>query len=216
MVNTLNRGEIMKKRIVMYSIYGICLLLMIGLLVAYNVTSTTNNSPAILTDYDYAIDIFKNTLAPVVSQTEEVTISRPYTAEGVKIVRNYYDYRDDEKEQQKAIIYYDGTYMQSTGIYYAADKEFDVLAVLSGEVTEVLTDELVGNSITIKHDDNTYSIYQSLKDITVKKGDRVNQGDKLATTGTSNINKDLNNHLYFELMIGGLSVNPEEYYDAAL
>ena len=72
----------------------------------------------------------------------------------------------------------------------------------------MLTDELVGNSITIKHDDNTYSIYQSLKDITVKKGDRVNQGD--------NINKDLNNHLYFELMIGGLSVNPEEYYDAAL
>ena len=86
MVNTLNRGEIMKKRIVMYSIYGICLLLMIGLLVAYNVTSTTNNSPAILTDYDYAIDIFKNTLAPVVSQTEEVTIARPDNAEGVKIV----------------------------------------------------------------------------------------------------------------------------------
>ncbi len=214
MVKTLNRGEIMKKRIVMYSIYSICLLLMIGILIAYN-SSTVNTKEQTNPDYDYVIDMFEKNVESVINDNQ-VTLIRPYNDEDVKIVRNFYNYQDDASNQQKAITYYEGTYMQSTGICYSKGDSFDVIAVLSGEVTEVVTDELVGNSVTIKHDDNTYSIYQSLTDITVKKGDRVSQGDLIAKSGTSNINKDLNNHLYFELMINNASVNPEEYYDAEL
>ncbi len=214
MVKTLNRGEIMKK-IVMYSVYSVCLILMICVLVGYNSLNKETSGPEVLIDYDYVYDLFKNPIQQVNSDSE-LTVIKPYTYEKVTIAQNYYDYRGEEKDQQKSIIYYDGTYMQSTGVSYSAGESFDVVAVLPGEVTEVVEDELVGNSITIKHEDNTYSVYQSVTDITVSKGDSVNQGDKLAVSGTSNLNKDLNNHLYFELIIDGNSVNPEEYYDAAL
>ncbi len=216
MVKNFNRGEIMKKT-VMYSIYSVCLIVMIGVLVAYNNMNSDVDIPStsVMTDYDYVIDLFDHNLQQV-NKEGKTTLIRPYSSNGVKIVKNFYDYKGEEKEQQKSIIYYEGTYMQSTGISYSADGSFDVLAVLPGEVTEVLKDELVGNSVTIKHDDNTYSVYQSITDITIQKGDHVEQGDKIAVTGTSNISKDLNNHLYFELIVNGVSVNPEEYYDAEL
>ena len=57
------------------------------------------------------------------------------------------------------------------------------------------------------------SIYQSISNITVKEGDKINAGFVIATSSTSNISADLNNHLYFELIIDGASVNPENYYD---
>lgn len=214
MVKTLNRGEIMKK-IVMYSVYSVCLILMICVLVGYNSLNKETSSPEVLIDYDYVYDLFKNPIQQVNSESD-LTVIKPYTNEKVSIAQNYYDYRGEEKEQQNSIIYYDGTYMQSTGVSYSSGEAFDVVAVLPGEVTEVVEDELIGNSITIKHEDNTYSVYQSVTDITVSKGDSVNQGDKIAVSSTSNLNKDLNNHLYFELIIDGKSVNPEEYYDAAL
>lgn len=214
MVKTLNRGEIMKK-VIIYSIYSICLVLAIAVLVMYSVNNNRMEQSNEIIDYDYVMDIFSNATQSVTNETE-AKIIRPYTDTKVSIVKDFYDYQADEKEQQNAIVYYEGTYMQNTGICYSSGTNFDVISVLSGEVTEVVEDELVGNSITIKHDENTYSVYQSIKDLNFKEGDHVDQGDKIGTSSTSNMNKDLNNHLYFELIINGVSVNPEEYYDAAL
>lgn len=205
------------KKIIIYSIYSFCLVLMIGLLVGYNSLnkSTKEELTKPVVDYDYVYDLFDN-VTEYVNTDVEITLVRPYTISGIKIVKNYYDYKGDEESQRNSLIYHDGIYMQNTGVCYGMESSFDVIAVLNGEVTEVVTDELVGNSITIKHEDNTYSVYQSIAEITVKEGDKVNQGDKLGISSTSNINNDLNNHLYFELIIDGESVNPEEYYDTAL
>ncbi len=203
------------KKYIIYSLYGFCLILMIAVVVTYNNVSKDAPTAEILTDYDYVYDILNSTVKEVNNESQ-ITVIKPYINKDVKIVKNYYDYKSEEKEQQNSIMYYDGTYMQSTGISYGAKDSFEVVSVLPGEVTEVLEDKLVGNSITIKHDDNTYSVYQSIKDIKVSKGDKVSQGDVLATTGTSNISQELNNHLYFELIVNGKCVNPEEYYDSAL
>lgn len=201
------------KKIIIYSISSLSLIIMIVGLVVYKNNSNMVASPT--TDYDYVYDILDNIDIPVVNN-EDVKLIRPYVDNSVKVVKDFYDYKDKEDVQQNSIIYYENTYIQSTGISYGNEKAFDVVAILPGEVTEILTDELVGNSITIKHADDTYSVYQSITDITVSKGDHVEQGDKLAKTSTSNISKELNNHLYFELIIDGISVNPEEYYDKAL
>lgn len=208
------------KKVIMYSVYSFCLVLMLGLIVGYGLVNNKKaevsegvSSPVV--DYDYAYDLFDN-VTDFVNNETEITLIRPYTIEKVNIVKKYYDYKADQETQKNALIYHEGIYMQNSGICYGADEQFDVVSVLSGEVTEVVNDELVGNSITIKHDDNTYSIYQSVTEILVSEGDKVNQGDKIAVSGVSNINKDLNNHLYFELVVDSNSVNPEEYYDKAL
>ncbi len=206
------------KKIVLFSIYGICIVFMLAVVIGYNVVNKNyvESEDSILPiDYEYVQDIVDPPTQQVNSD-KDIAVIRPYFEKEVSIVKNYYDYKSDEKTQQNSITYYDGTYMQNTGISYGSKKDFDVVSVLPGEVIEVIEDELVGNSITIKHSDNTYSVYQSIKDISVKKGDKVNQGDKIAISGTSNIAKDLDNHLYFELVIDSNCVNPEEYYDKAL
>ena len=154
---------------------------------------------------------------PVINEVEEknTKIIRPYVDNNVKIVKNFYDYKDSSENQMNALIYYQDTYMQSNGVAYASGDNFNILAILDGEVIDVLEDELVGNSITIDHG-NMKTIYQSLSEVDVKVGDKVNQGDIIGISGTSNINSDLGNHLYFEMLVNDLNVNPEEYYDTTI
>lgn len=199
------------KKFIIYSIYSICFILMLSVVVAYNVSNKNQSQKNI--DYDYVEDILESPYESVNNEVYDDKIIKPFNDEDVKIVKNFYDYKLDEKEQQNSIIYYDNTYMQSSGISYSTGKSFEVLSIYEGEVTEISDDELTGNSITIKHNDNTYSVYQSLENIKVKKGDKIKKGQVLALSGTSNLNKDLKNHLYFELIIDGKCVNPEEYYD---
>ncbi len=152
---------------------------------------------------------------PVNNEIKETKVIKPFTDNNVKIVKNFYDIKDPADEQMQSLIYYQDTYMQSNGIAYASGDKFNVIAVLGGEVIDVTEDELLGNSITIDHGE-IKTIYQSLSEIDVQEGDIVNQGDIIGITGTSNINSVLGNHLYFEMLVDVLNVNPEEYYDKVI
>ena len=102
--------------------------------------------------------------------------------------------------------------MQSNGVAYGKNETFEVLTILPGTVTDVRRDELLGKVVEIKHNENVTGIYQSLSDTTVQKGDTVIQGQSIGQSGTSSLEKDLKNHVYFELVVNGATVNPEEYY----
>ena len=103
--------------------------------------------------------------------------------------------------------------MQNAGVSYVLKATFDVVSVLDGTVIDVKEDEVLGKTITIKHDDKLTSTYQSLSEVNVKKDDEVTQGQVIGKSGTNKLEKDLGNHLYFELTVDSTSVNPEEYYD---
>ena len=122
----------------------------------------------------------------------------------------------DEESQKKSIIYYQDTYMQSSGISYSSDKQFDVLSILDGKVTEIKEDNLLGNVITIEHSNGIISSYQGVTDIEVKQGEEVKQGDIIAKSSKLNLLPDVENQLYFELIINGTNVNPDNYYDKSI
>ena len=106
--------------------------------------------------------------------------------------------------------------MQNSGVDYTSDNSFDVISILDGTVINVYENEILGTSIEIRHNNDLISVYQSLSEISVKKDDQVIQGQIIAKSGTSNINKDLGNHLHFELYYKGKIVNPEEYYNKSI
>ena len=197
------------KKSVVYSLYGISFtLLLTGIVLLGMATKQATQKT-----YDYvskSIFDYKEEV-PVVNSSD--SIKRPYTDESVKIVKDYYDYQDEAKEQENSLIYYENTYIQSSGVSYSNGNTFDVTSVLEGTVKEVKEDTILGNSITIEHDNGIVSVYQSITNITVKEGDKINAGFVIATSGTSNISTELENHLYFELIINGVCVNPENYYD---
>ena len=151
---------------------------------------------------------------PVVSTS--VKIVKPYLDETVKLVRSFYDYEGDSADQEKAIILYEDTYMQNSGADYANENVFDVISILDGTVISVEDNDILGTTVEVRHSNELISVYQSLSDVSVKENDQIIQGQIIAKSGTSNINKDLGNHLHFELYYKGKIVNPEEYFNKSV
>ena len=137
----------------------------------------------------------------------------PYTDLSTSIGKTYYDYKGEASEQEKSIIFHENTYIQNSGLDFTNNQMFDVVAVLEGTVTNVKEDKLLGKIVEINHNNEYISIYQSLSEVNVKKDDKVYQGQSIGKSGTNNLDKDLGNHLHFELYCNGSVVNPEEYYD---
>ena len=161
-------------------------------------------------DYDYVSETILDETTPVVS--EPVVILNPFTDGEVTIITNYYDYSANNEQQENSLIYSEGTYMQNTGIIYGKETPFDVISILDGTVNDVKNDPLLGTVIEIQHENNVISVYQSLGETSLKKGDTVLRGQVIGTSGTCNLNANLGNHLLFELIVNGSNVNPEEYY----
>ena len=146
---------------------------------------------------------------PVINEND--TIIYPYVEENVKIGKSYYDYKGEEQSQENSLILHDNTYYQSEGIDFVSEKEFEVLAIYDGTVTNIKEDDNVGKTVEIKHENGLISIYQSLKEVNVKKNDIVSKGQVIGMSGTNEMEKDLGNHLHLEIYENGQANNPENY-----
>ncbi len=193
-----------------YVIPTLSFIALFGLLV----TTFMQTSGTLTPPLDYVDDTILGNEVPVINSTE--MIINPYISDKVTIGKNYYDYRATEEEQEKSIVKYDDTYMQNSGIDFISDETFDCISILDGEVISVSDDETLGKVIKIQHDNNYTSIYQSLSEVVVKKGDKVIQGQIIGKSGTNKIDSPLGNHLHFELYINGQMVNPRDYLNKSL
>ncbi|MGG0656525.1 peptidoglycan DD-metalloendopeptidase family protein [Rummeliibacillus pycnus] len=127
-----------------------------------------------------------------------------------KVIQDYYDVEASEEAREGALLVFNQTFTTSDGIAIAVNSEsFDVLAALSGTVEEVKNDPFVGNEITISHANGMTTQYSSVGEITVKKGDKVDQGQKLGKAISNEWNPTAGTHLYFEVMQEGKHINPK-------
>ena len=197
------------KRSVIYAVYALGVVSLIGTIYLIEGAMSKNRFDD-NEEYNYVSKtIFDNTV-PVVGEVSQVT--RPYKEDDITILRNYYDYKADRASQEKSLIYYEGTYLQSSGVSYGKQDVFEVVSIKDGTVIEVKEDELLGTIVQIKHNDDTVSIYQSVSEVAVEKDEIVTKGQTIAKSGTSNVEKDLGNHVHFELIVSGNTVSPEEYF----
>lgn len=197
-------------------VYGVCVVaLLFGMYFAQKYArNLLFNDDNVLEYVDGEITENRDNDVPVVN-TDTIVV-RPYLDNSVSIAKTFYDYTSEASSQENSIIYYEGTYMQNSGVDYASDSVFDVISVLDGTVISVTDNDILGTSIEVRHSNDLISVYQSLSNVTVKVDDQVIQGQIIAKSGTSNINKGLGNHLHFELYYKGKIVNPEEYYNKSI
>lgn len=198
------------KKSVVCGLYVFGFIFLLGIIYAIESISLTTRYQD--NDIDYVNKtIFGEDNLPVVN-TEKVLI-RPYANSEIRIVKSFYDYKADSNSQQQSLIYYENTYLPNSGVSYGGIDNFEVLAVYDGTVTSITQDNLLGTIVQITHKNNMISIYQSLGEVNVEQNQVVKQGDVIGKSGVCNIEKDLNNHLHFELVLDGMVVNPEEYYN---
>ena len=184
-------------------------LLVVAILLLLNSVTKT----PIKENYTYVSNTILEESIPVMN--EKIMIINPYLDQGVTIGKEYYDYKGESSHQEKSIVYYDGTYMQNSGVDFISNNVFEVVSILPGTVTEVKEDDLLGKIVEVKHD-KYVALYQSLSEVSVKKGDTIFQGQPIGKSGTNELDKVIGNHLHFELSYDGNIVNPLDHLNKEL
>lgn len=204
-----------RKEYTIYTIYiGLFIVFISAIYYAYISNQNLKKIPE-TEDYTYVSKLFDSKVKTVVKT--EPLVMRPYSNADIKVLKSFYDYKDEESTQENSIINYDNTYIQNSGtIYGGINEDFDVRSILSGKVTSVKEDNLLGKIVTIEHKNKIISTYSSLSEVTVKENDEIAGGTIIGKSGQSNLEKDLGSHLLLELTINGSYVNPESVYDRQL
>jgi len=203
----------MKKRLkksVVYVLYTLSFVLIMGAI--YLIDSSSK--PKLEEDVTYVNDVILEDTYPVVN-VKEVAI-KPFLDDSVVIKRGFYNSAKTEEEQKSALIYYQGTYIPSSGIDYKGNDVFDVVAMMEGTVSKVTDNNLLGKIVEISHNNNLISVYQSLGEVMVSEGEPIIQGQIIGKSGEANISTDLGNHLHFEVISKGVNVDPESCYGKSI
>ena len=88
----------------------------------------------------------------------------------------------------------------------AAQKGTAIQNVMEGKVIFAGDRGGYGKTIIVEHADGRSSLYAHCSEITVKKGDKVQVGDKLGEVGSTGMSTG--NHLHFEFRDNGSTVDP--------
>ncbi|MEL3970683.1 M23 family metallopeptidase [Rossellomorea oryzaecorticis] len=167
--------------------------------------------------YDVPTDNEFNQPAEEVNRSLENFVMPVSSPEDTVIEKNFYDAETSAEEQEAALVVYGNMYYPNQGIDISkAGKEFKVLAAMSGTVTKVQEDSLLGNTIEIEHSKGIVTRYQSVKDFEVAVGDVVDQGQEIAKAGKSLFNEDAGVHVHFEIRKDNVAVNPINYFNKSL
>ena len=192
-------------------IYGAVIVLTVGFIYVIEGAVSKSNFK-VLDDYTYVSKTIFDNILPVVNQ-KKIKIIKPFLDDDINILKTYYNYQAQEDEQKQALILFENTYLQSSGISYGKKEKFDVISILDGTVIDVKEDNTLGVVVQIRHNNELISVYQSLSEVVVKKDDIVTQGQIIGKSGLSNISTSLGNHLHFEIISKGKTVNPNDCYD---
>ena len=182
------------------------ILFVITTIIYYTRKAYNYNNNSKLDNITYVSNGIFNRSIPIINIPD--TFSSPVPSD-VNIVRYFYNSGSDLDRKEKSIVFYENTYMPNTGIDYAKEEVFDVLVTFDGTVIDIGEDELVGKTVKIRHNNELISVYQGIDNIEVHEGDIVFTGTRIGTSGTNIINKDLGNHLHFEIYKNGVCINPE-------
>ena len=184
-------------------------LIVVALISIVNMNAT-NKYDENLKNIDYVTNTILDNEIAVINDTSTKMIN-PYTDQNVTIGKYFYNYKGEVNQQEKSIIYHNDTYLQNSGIDFISENIFDVVSVLNGTIANVSENETLGKIVEISHENGLITIYQSLSDVTVKKGDTVTQGQVIGKSGTNKLDKEIGNHLHFELYTNGQIVDPNLY-----
>lgn len=107
-------------------------------------------------------------------------------------------------------------YRVHLGVDICAEENAAVSAVAAGTVVEVWEDALMGQCVALSHSGDAVSVYKNLS-LTlpegIEAGAEVKAGDVIGYVGDTAMTELADEaHLHFEMTVGGIQVNPLDYF----
>ncbi len=124
------------------------------------------------------------------------------------------------KEHDAALQVYSATmgdYRVHLGVDVVTEENAPVYAAADGKVSKIWEDVKMGYCMAIEHSGECVTVYKNLGKTLpegIAEGVSVRSGQLVATVGNSAMIEIAEEpHLHFEMTVGGLAVDPLEYYD---
>ncbi|MDF2545671.1 MAG: hypothetical protein K0R93_569 [Anaerosolibacter sp.] len=104
-------------------------------------------------------------------------------------------------------------YTTHHGLDIVAPENTPVVAALSGEIIEVVTDSRLGIVVAIAHEGDMITRYANLSTSEmVKIGDQIEKGQAIGGVGKTALFESMEEpHLHFEVLVDGMPVDPSKY-----
>lgn len=102
-----------------------------------------------------------------------------------------------------------GEYLMHSGVDIAASQGTEIRAAYSGIVSEVGSNSVGGNYISLVHKDGSETLYCHCSKIIAEKGDVIRAGETIALIGSTG--RSTGPHLHFEITVDGKTENPLLY-----
>lgn len=104
-------------------------------------------------------------------------------------------------------------YTTHHGVDIVAPENTPVVAALSGEIIEVVTDSRLGIVVAIAHEGDMITRYANLSTSEmVKVGEKVEKGQAIGGVGKTALFESMEEpHLHFEVLVDGTPVDPNKY-----
>ena len=152
----------------------------------------------------YTVDVQKdsyNAIFSKIKSNEEMYSHIPSISPVKGYIGSGYGYRTDP---------IDGKRRMHSGLDFPVNLNTDVVATGDGVVTKAQYDSGWGRYIKIDHGYGYETIYAHLWKINVKKGQKVQRGDKIGKSGNSG--RAAGFHLHYEVHKNNKTVDPKRYF----
>ncbi len=110
-------------------------------------------------------------------------------------------------------------YRVHLGIDIATEAASPVYAAADGKIQKIWKDPMMGYSVAIQHSGDAVTIYKNLAETLadgISEGASVKAGKQIGTVGESAMIEVADEpHLHLEMTVGGLQVDPLDYYSAS-
>ncbi len=97
------------------------------------------------------------------------------------------------------------------GFDLASVKQAEIQAANDGVVVMSRYFGIYGNTVVIDHGYGLHSLYGHLSSLSVAEGDTVERGQQIGRSGVTGLSGG--DHLHFTMLLHGLPVNPQEWWD---
>ncbi len=146
---------------------------------------------------------------PVIEKSEEL-IEVPMKVNAEKVI-SFYESGKDENELMQAVSEYQGIWRPSQSVCYSfSNKVFEITAMVSGTVSEIYQDELMGKCVEVDCGNGLVITYQSLSNVNVLVNQAVRQFEVIGLAGENSYHAALGVHAQITAHLNGELIDPEQ------
>ena len=180
----------------------------------------TTRMESMVSDAKMRLDVIEKGMGKVNSTIEEINSALEGLGEGAKSIPSIVPIKDFTVRQTGASVgekmhpFYK-TVTMHTGMDLLAATDTPILAAADGVVENAVRNgKKDGINVTINHQNGYVTVYKNMGKMSVRKRQKVKQGDVIGSVGMSGIT--FAPHLHYEVWYNGQMMNPMDYFFASL